>query len=96
MSQVNSSAKTMPVNGERMVPPMMDAMPTKAHSEASWPGRMRDMSDPTAPPKISKGANTPPEVPEPSEHDQIKLLTTMSKRSVCRVNWPRSKSSMMS
>src|SRR5579871_3058295 len=95
-SQVNSSAKTMPVKGERMVPPIMEAIPTNAHNDASWPGRMREISAPRAPPMMSNGASTPPDVPEPSEHDQIKLLTTTSNRSVFIVNAPRSKSSMMS
>ena len=81
MSWVSSRAKMMPVSGERIVPPSTAAMLTSGQSAASPPGRNGETIAPSAPPMISSGASTPPEVPEPSAIDQISPLTTISPTS---------------
>ena len=66
--------KIIAVNGERMVPPVRAAMLIIAHS----PGSPNDMNlpsrAPSAPPMISSGASTPPDVPDPNEMDQTTAL----------------------
>ena len=66
----------MPVSGERIVPPIIAAMPTIAHRPASPTGSHWPTSAPSAPPMISNGASTPPDVPEPSAIDQTSALPT--------------------
>ena len=63
-------------------------MPTNGHipllpGETSIPN-----SEPTTPPRISNGARTPPEVPEPNATDQITALT-ISRRIVPEERKPR-------
>ncbi len=84
MSCVSSRAKIAPVNGERIVPPSTAAMHTSGHSVASPPGRIGDSSAPTAPPMMSNGASTPPDVPEPSDADQMNALTSTSHNSAVK------------
>ena len=55
----------MAVNGERIIPPIMDPIPIIAQTPGDKsPGSQGDMSDPSAQPKINKGAKTPPDVPD--------------------------------
>ena len=72
---VSSNAKMIAVSGERIVPPMIAAIPISAHRPGSPSGTSAPNSAPIAPPMISSGASTPPEVPEPSAIDQISALT---------------------
>ena len=62
------------VSGERIVPPIIAAMPISAHSPVSPSGIIMARHAPNAPPIISSGASTPPEVPEPSAIDQTSDL----------------------
>ncbi len=57
------------MNGARIVPPMIAAMPTADHTMASWPGIPIENSVPIAPPIMSSGASTPPDVPELERRD---------------------------
>ena len=70
-SCVSSNAKTTPVNGERMVPPRIAPMLTSGQNPAPSTGKTIASRPPSAPPIISSGASTPPDVPEPSETDQM-------------------------
>jgi len=84
--------KTIDVNGERMVPPIIAAMPIRAHNPVSPMGINFATAAPSAPPIISKGASTPPEVPDPSAIDQTNdLPTRRPSRATPRI-WPFSKS----
>ena len=74
-SWVSSSAKTTPVSGERIVPPRIAPMLTSGQKPTPSNGSMCASRPPSAPPIISSGASTPPEVPEPSEIDQISDFT---------------------
>src|SRR5205085_11272527 len=74
-SCVSSNAKTMPVNGERMVPPRIAPMLTSGQKPIPSAGRIHASTPPSAPPIIRSGANTPPDVPDPSEIDQMTDLT---------------------
>src|SRR5947208_3343781 len=74
-SCVNSSAKAMPVNGDRIVPPRIAPMLTSGQKPTPMSGSIQASMPPSAPPIMSNGASTPPEVPEPSEIDQIAALT---------------------
>src|SRR5262245_43661713 len=60
----------MAVSGERIVPPIIAAMPMSAHSPLSPTGMNFAEAAPSAPPIISNGASTPPDVPDPSAKDQ--------------------------
>ena len=62
-SCVSSSRKNMPVSGERMVPPIIAAMPIIAQRPVSPTGQPLAETAPSAPPMMSNGASTPPEVP---------------------------------
>ena len=81
----------MPVSGERMVPPMIPAMPTAAQRPISPPGSHCPKSPPSAPPIMSKGASTPPEVPEPRETAQTRALATTSPSKAAPMISPRSR-----
>src|SRR3546814_2651256 len=74
-SCVSSSAKITPVNGERITPPTTEASPISAQKPGATAGNAIASSAPSAPPIMNTGANTPPEVPEPSDKDQIRVLT---------------------
>ncbi len=76
---VSSSAKTIAVSGERIVPPIIAAMPISAQKPGSPTGTMPPNSAPSAPPMISSGASTPPDVPEPSATDQMIAFTSTSR-----------------
>ena len=52
-------------------------MLTIGQNPAPWAGRKCASKTPSAPPIISSGASTPPEVPEPSETAQMVALTSM-------------------
>jgi hypothetical protein len=66
----------MPVKGERMVPPRMAPMLTSGQNPGPQSGSTCASRPPSAPPIISSGASTPPEVPEPSAIAQIDDLTS--------------------
>ncbi len=67
-----------------MVPPIIAAMPINAHSPVSPTGSMAPNTAPSAPPMMSSGASTPPEVPDPKAIDQMTAFT-MANRSVADV-----------
>ena len=62
-SWVNSRTKTIEVNGERIVSPIIAAMAISAHKPASPYGIEWARNAPSAPPMMSSGASTPPDVP---------------------------------
>ena len=66
----------MPVNGERIVPPRIAPMLISGQKPDATCGRNIASRPPSAPPIIRSGASTPPDVPEPSETDQIIDFTT--------------------
>ena len=76
ISCVSSNANTMPVNGDRMVPPRIAPMLISGQKPRPSLGRNMASRPPSAPPIISSGASTPPEVPEPSENAQMNDLTS--------------------
>ena len=78
---VNSTAKKVAVNGERIVPPMVAAMASSGQKPGDASGIKPDATAPIAPPMMSKGARTPPDVPEPSAADQMIALTTSRSRA---------------
>jgi hypothetical protein len=73
---VSSIVNTTPVSGERMTPPTTAARPAIAQKPANTGGSRCPSSAPSAPPIMNTGARTPPDVPEPSDSDQISVLTT--------------------
>jgi hypothetical protein len=73
---VSSRVNTTPVSGERITPPTTAARPAIAQNPANTCGIACPSSAPSAPPIMNTGASTPPEVPEPSESDQMRVLTT--------------------
>jgi hypothetical protein len=73
---VSSRVNTTPVSGERITPPTTAARPAIAQNPANTYGIACPSSAPSAPPIMNTGASTPPEVPEPSESDQMRVLTT--------------------
>jgi hypothetical protein len=76
-SCVNSTVKTTAVSGARIVPAIMDAMPNAAQTPGSPTGIQVPTKAPSAPPIINSGANTPPEVPEPSAIAQTSALAAI-------------------
>ena len=83
-SCVSSSANTTPVNGDRIVPPRIAPMLTSGQKPAPSAGNTIASSPPSAPPIISSGASTPPDVPDPSENDQM-IDFTISTPRITRV-----------
>ena len=79
-SRVSSRVNTTPVNGERITPPTTAASPAIAQNPGDTCGSTCPSSAPSAPPIMKTGASTPPEVPEPSDSDQISDLTTRMPR----------------
>jgi hypothetical protein len=77
---VTSTAKKVAVSGERIVPPMIAAIASSAQKPGLAAGSTAVSTAPKPPPMISKGARTPPEVPEPSATAQISAFTTISCR----------------
>jgi hypothetical protein len=73
---VSSRVNTTPVSGERITPPSTAARPAIAQNPGNTCGSASPSSAPSAPPIMNVGASTPPEVPEPSDSDQISVLTT--------------------
>jgi hypothetical protein len=75
---VSSMVNTTPVSGERITPPTTAARPAIAQNPANTcgSGSACPSSAPSAPPIMNTGASTPPEVPEPSDSDQISVFTT--------------------
>ena len=73
---VSSRANTTPVKGERMTPPRTPARPMSAQKPGPTTGKRWASTVPSAPPIMNIGASTPPDVPEPSDSDQISVLTT--------------------
>ena len=76
ISCVSSSANTIPVSGDRMVPPRIAPMLTKGQNPVPTAGKNIASTPPNAPPIISNGANTPPDVPDPSATAQITDFTS--------------------
>ena len=75
-SCVSSSAKITPVNGDRMVPPRIAPMLNNGQKPSAFVGKNMVSIPPSAPPIISSGASTPPDVPDPSEIAQIADFTS--------------------
>ena len=92
---VSSTANITAVSGERIVPPIIAAMPSRAQKPAS-PGRNCPSSQPAVPPKISSGARTPPDVPEASAITQIADLTASSLMASVGTISPERRSPIMS
>ena len=86
---VSSTAKIAPVRGARMAPLMIPAIPAIAQKPAG-PGRNWPSATPSAPPRISNGASTPPEVPDPNAISQTTALTTSKASTTRRVIDPSS------
>ena len=82
--------KTTPVSGERITPPTTAASPAIAQNPGKTCGNTVPSNAPSAPPIMNTGASTPPEVPEPSESDQISVFTMrmprMSESAACPVS----------
>src|SRR5215510_3568345 len=95
-SCVNSSAKIMAVSGERIVPPIIAAMPMSAHSPLSPTGMNFAEAAPSAPPIISNGASTPPDVPDPSAKDQTSDFPIRIPRRAGPTTSPRNSSWIVS
>ncbi|MNY17956.1 hypothetical protein D3C86_1513050 [compost metagenome] len=74
----------------------MAAIPSKAQKPGSACGSKGDASAPSAPPKISKGASTPPDVPDPRAMDQMATLTTSSTSTAWNARSPASRCRMLS
>ena len=91
-SCVTSAANRIPVSGERIVPPRIAPMLMSAQKPVPANGRKWPSSAPSAPPSISSGDSTPPEVPEPSENAQIAHLTATSVRIAGTASRPFSRS----
>ena len=96
MSCVNSSAKMVAVNGERIVPPRMAAVQIRGQNPAPSAGSTMASTPPSAPPIISSGASTPPDVPEPSDTAQIVDLTSKMPMIKLRGTSPCSSAPMVS
>ena len=77
------------MSGERMVPPIIAAMPIIAQRPTSPTGSHWPMTAPIAPPMISNGARTPPEVPEPSAIDQTSAFADQQDRATPRRKFRR-------
>jgi len=73
---VSSRVNTTPVSGERITPPSTAARPAIAQNPGNTCGSASPSSAPSAPPIMNVGASTPPDVPEPSDRDQISVFTT--------------------
>ena len=94
---VSSTANTTPVSGERIKPPRTPASPTSGQKPGATCGKTCASRLPSAPPTMNIGASTPPEVPEPSDSDQISVLTTRMPTTRCRARrLPRSSPPMTS
>lgn len=63
------------MNGERITPPSTPASATSAQNPGPTAGNTWASSAPSAPPIMNIGARTPPEVPEPRDRDQMRVLT---------------------
>jgi hypothetical protein len=72
---VSSIVNTTPVSGERITPPTTAARPAIAQNPGKTCGNASPSSAPSAPPIMNVGASTPPDVPEPSDRDQISVFT---------------------
>ena len=61
----------MPVKGERIVPPRIAPIAINGQKPSPSLGKNELSNPPSAPPIISSGASTPPDVPEPSDTAQM-------------------------
>src|SRR5262245_12910568 len=86
----------MAVSGERIVPPIIAAMPMSAHSPLSPTGMNFAEAAPNAPPIISNGASTPPDVPDPSAKDQTSDFPIRIPRRAGPTTSPRNSSWIVS
>ena len=84
------------VSGDRIVPSITAAMPIKAQTPASPTGMTQPKMAPSAPPMISSGARTPPDVPEPKAMDQMIAFTRTSRSVADVVMLPSSSSAILS
>ncbi len=88
MSCVNSTANTTPVKGERMVPPRIAPMAIKGQKPIPSLGKTGLSRPPSAPPIMSSGARTPPDVPEPSDTAQMTDFTSRMPAMVDSITLP--------
>jgi hypothetical protein len=87
---------TTPVSGERITPPTTAARPAIAQNPGNTCGSACPSSAPSAPPIMKTGASTPPEVPEPSDSDQMSVFTTRMPMISDRAARPVSRASITS
>ena len=87
-SWVSSRTNTVPVRGERIVPPIMPAIPIMAHRPGSPTPVVIPKSAPIPPPIMRRGARTPPDVPDPSATAQTTLFAITSAMSEAPSSWP--------
>jgi hypothetical protein len=85
---VSAIANTIAVSGERMVPPIIAAMPSWVQSPVSPDGMKPPNIAPRAPTMMRSGARTPPEVADPKAIDQIAALTTSNSAAAFRAIRP--------
>jgi hypothetical protein len=86
----------MAIKGERMVPPRIAPMLMTCQNPSPRSGNQPASMPPSAAPMMSSGASTPPEVPEPSDTDQMVHLTSMSKTTAEPTSLPWSSCSIVS
>ena len=91
MSCVSSRANRIAVNGARIVPARIAPMLINGQKPAPSCGRNMASTPPNAAPIISKGASTPPDVPEPSEMIQMADFTSSTPAITARGTSPCSR-----
>ena len=96
MSCVSSIPNIIAVRGERMVPPIMAAMPTSAQMPVSVGETKPPNNAPMTPPMMRRGARTPPEVPEPRATDQMTAFTANRRSAGVDARSPCSRAAMLS
>ena len=82
MSSVSSSMNATAVSGERIVPPIMAAMPIVVHKLASPIPIQPASTLPKALPIMRSGARTPPLVPDPSAMAQMIAFVAISPSTI--------------
>src|SRR5213593_1485401 len=78
------------VNGTRIVPPSMAPILIRGQNPTPSFGKNIDSTPPSAPPIMSNGARTPPEVPDPSARAQIAAFTASIPMRILPGTSPRS------
>src|ERR1700743_1877648 len=84
----SSRVHTIPVNGPRIAAPTTAANPRSAQNPGNTTGNQCPTRAPSAPPIMNSGASTPPEVPDPSDNEQIAVFTISIPTMSDSVAWP--------